>query len=256
MPLSVPVTLGRPMRTLNAGDFVLTETSYAPAETLPRHFHDDAFLTFATKGRFEEAAGRRTFECGTFDVIVRPPGEMHSNRYGDHGAACVLVAVPATRAPFDAPALVPRSEIAARIAREIQTADAFSPLVVEGLLLELLGTAARRAASKLPPIIQAARQFIHAHEAEIPSLQEIARATGAHPSTVTRAFRAQLGCSPGEYVRRVRLETAGNALATSDASIAEIAVAAGFYDQSHFTNAFRRHTGMTPARYRRAVRRG
>jgi AraC-like DNA-binding protein len=51
-------------------------------------------------------------------------------------------------------------------------------------------------------------------------------------------------------MRRLRLEHAKNALATSERAIADIALEAGFYDQSHFTAAFRRQFGMTPAEYR------
>jgi AraC family transcriptional regulator len=43
-------------------------------------------------------------------------------------------------------------------------------------------------------------------------------------------------------------------VATTDDSIARIALDAGFADQSHFTRAFRRHHGVTPARYRELVR--
>ncbi len=251
MSLAVPVTLGSPTHTLIANDFVLTETAYAPATVLPRHFHESAYLTFAMKGTFEEKTGQRTFSCEAFDVIVRPPGEMHSNRYGARGASCVLVSLPAMHARLEEPMMIARSPLAVRIAEDMS-----DPLVVEGLLLELLAVVTRRTAmQEAPRVVRAARDYIHAHACEALSLSDIARAAGVHATTAARAFRAQLGCSPGEYVRRLRVERALAPLAASDAPIAEIALAAGFYDQSHFTNAFRRYAGVTPAQYRRALRR-
>jgi AraC-like DNA-binding protein len=52
----------------------------------------------------------------------------------------------------------------------------------------------------------------------------------------------------------LRLDFAARQLATSSASLAEIASAAGFADQSHFTKAFQRATGMTPGEWRRHFR--
>ena len=70
-----------------------------------------------------------------------------------------------------------------------------------------------------------------------------------HPSGEPHANR-----SPGEYVRRLRVEIACQRLASSDMPLAEIALAAGFSDQSHFTKTFRHYNGMTPGEYRRRLR--
>ena len=66
-----------------------------------------------------------------------------------------------------------------------------------------------------------------------------------------RAFRARFGVSVGTYVRRERIRWASRALRNTDAPIAEIALQAGFADQSHFTRTFVRHMGVSPGRYRR-----
>jgi AraC family transcriptional regulator len=63
-----------------------------------------------------------------------------------------------------------------------------------------------------------------------------------------------LGVSVGDYVRRLRLEWAANELATSELPLADVAIGAGFVDQSHFTRAFKRHTGVTPGRFRALLR--
>ena len=59
-------------------------------------------------------------------------------------------------------------------------------------------------------------------------------------------------CRIGEYVREALLLCRSmSELAGLDKSLSEIALAAGFYDQSHFANAFKRYTGMTPSEFRR-----
>jgi AraC family transcriptional regulator len=59
-------------------------------------------------------------------------------------------------------------------------------------------------------------------------------------------------CTMSEYVRRARVARAQNLLRHASLGITEIALACGFADQSHFTRAFSRVTGMPPGRYRLA----
>jgi len=54
------------------------------------------------------------------------------------------------------------------------------------------------------------------------------------------------------YLRDLRLEAAGKALLTTGHGVARIAAEQGFSDQAHFTRAFKRATGMTPAAFRRS----
>jgi len=251
--MQAPSSFGQPMRTMAAGAFVVTEVNYRGGEVLPRHFHDHAFLSFASRGSFEETLRSRALRCETFDVIARPAGEVHSNRYDAGGTSCVLVDLPDRFAAMPIGAALPRAvglPLAMRVTRELGDADDVSPLIVEGLILELLGCTLRPA-KRGARWLTVARDFIHANASQPMTTRDVASAAGVHPVTLTRAFRATFSCTPGEYLRRVRIENAIDALTNSDASIAEIAAANGFYDQSHLTNALRRATRMTPAGYRK-----
>jgi AraC family transcriptional regulator len=57
-----------------------------------------------------------------------------------------------------------------------------------------------------------------------------------------------------QYIRRLRLEWAAERLRKREESLAQIASAAGFADQSHFTTWFKRQFGTTPAAFRAASR--
>jgi AraC family transcriptional regulator len=85
-------------------------------------------------------------------------------------------------------------------------------------------------------------------------LSGLAQSVGVHPVTLARAFRHAFGCTVGEYVRSLRIERAAHQLAQTELSLAEIALGAGFSDQSHFSNLFRHHTGLSPSKFRRLVR--
>jgi AraC family transcriptional regulator len=87
--------------------------------------------------------------------------------------------------------------------------------------------------------------------AENLSLQEIACAVGVHPAHLARSFRQHFHCTVGDYLRNLRIEQSRHVLATSDTPLSEIALDMGYSDQSHFTTAFKRHTGISPGQYRK-----
>ena len=101
-----------------------------------------------------------------------------------------------------------------------------------------------------PPWLSRARARLREDCAQAPSLAELAHESGVHPVYFARAFRRRYGCAPGDYLRRCRLERALALLRDPHRSLAEVALACGFVDQSHFTHAFRRAFGQTPARFR------
>jgi AraC family transcriptional regulator len=145
--------------------------------------------------------------------------------------------------------------LAHRVSRELERPDAYTPLALEGLALELTAAARRQHDNGLPePRLDAVREMIVQDLSSPPSLSQIAREIGLHPSHLARAFRARYGESIGEYGRRLRLEWSAQRLVRSDEALASIAARAGFADQSHFTREFKRRFGVTPGAYRFAHR--
>ena len=91
--------------------------------------------------------------------------------------------------------------------------------------------------------------------AENLSLAEIAAAVRISADHLARSFRRCHGCTLGEYVRRLRVEFACRQLAATELPLAQVALDAGFTDQSHLTKIFKRHMGVTPAAFRNLHRR-
>ena len=73
--------------------------------------------------------------------------------------------------------------------------------------------------------------------------------TAAHFS---RAFKRSFGLTPHVYVLRRRIELASQLMIESSTPLSEIALKSGFNDQAHLCKQFRKHTGATPAAWRRA----
>jgi AraC family transcriptional regulator len=144
-----------------------------------------------------------------------------------------------------------------RLFGEFGHMDSFSPLALEGLGLELLAVACRsaqRAKGSGPPAwLRRARELLNDCSDQPLKLPEIAAAAGVHPGHLARTFRQHYHCSPGEYARRLRVERACRLLFRGNAPLAEVALEAGFADQSHFSSVFKRYTGFTPAEYRKGM---
>ena len=101
-----------------------------------------------------------------------------------------------------------------------------------------------------PAGVRRALEYIHQDPAATPALAELAAVAGLSRHHFARAFRDATGESPVRYVERIRIDQAIRLLRNGSMSLAEIAAATGYSDQSHFTRRFRARTGVTPGRYR------
>ena len=242
----------------------LTERSQMPCTVIPRHGHAAASICLALAGQGIEVNGgvRKTIRPG--GLILRAPGLVHSNEYGITGYRGFMIEVStnwlATWSQFQRVfeghkhfqgGLLP--SLVLRIYRESRVRDSVAPIVVEGLMLEMLGNASRSLAKppvRLPGWLKHAKDLLQGNFNDSLNLIQIAETVGVHPTHLARTFKKHYRTTVGEYIRRLRLEWATKQLSDTDDSIAGIALAAGFYDQSHFSHLFKQHTGLTPAEFR------
>jgi AraC family transcriptional regulator len=94
-------------------------------------------------------------------------------------------------------------------------------------------------------------EFLMAHLADDIGLDDLAATAGLSAKHFARAFRQSTGMPPHRWLIERRIDRARAMLVEGDLSLAEIALACGFADQSHFTAAFRKAVGATPGMYRR-----
>jgi len=94
--------------------------------------------------------------------------------------------------------------------------------------------------------------YIESNLTEEISLGSLASLAGFSIHHFNDVFKAETGYSPHRYIIERRIHRAKELLLTNDSPIAQIAVDLGFSGQSHFTEHFRKSTGTTPLRFRRA----
>jgi AraC family transcriptional regulator len=155
------------------------------------------------------------------------------------------------------------TSIAGALMREVMNGDAGSRLYAESLA-NLLAVHLLRNYSEHPEAIETqklrvaprsviqAMKYIHENYPGDVSLAAIAGAAHLSPYHLTRVFKKATGLSPHQYLVQVRVNSARSLLAAGagDRSLAEIASAVGFADQSHLTRHFKRTLGITPKQLR------
>lgn len=244
----------------------LTETVYGSNLKLPRHSHEQAYFCLVLKGAYTESYGRQTRACKTATLIFHPSDESHADLFhaesrcfniqmNDVWMERVRTHTVSLHEPIAFQGgLLPR--LAMRLYGEFRKADELSPLVVEGIALEIMGEASRRLANKAHPVppswLIEAHDILREQFSKRLTVLDLAHLVRIHPVHLAREFRRFYHCTIGDYVRQRRIEFACEKLAQSDAPLSEIALAGGFFDQSHFTKTFKQHTGKTPQEYRTA----
>ena len=250
---------GLPDAPVHAGPYAVTLARLPARLRLPPHAHQQATLNLVLDGEYSETLGGGAARAhGPATLIAKPPGTVHSNQVGAMPVECLVIEVPADAAPGLEPicrsALIARS--GGKLRAELARPDDVTPMVVEGLVLELL--AELRSSLRLRPgaghpWLLRARDLLH-DEPGPSSLTDLARKVGLHPIYVARAFRARFGSAVGEYARSLRVERARRLL-HHDLPLSEVAARAGYSDQSHLTRDFKRAFDQSPGAYRRLVRR-
>lgn len=264
-----PITLGARLKTAEVAGFVLTETTHQPNHHLPRHNHELTNIAFVLQGSFTEILDRQSIDCQPQSLLIKPAGEAHANRYGTAGMRCLVIEFQ----PRQLESLHSWSKalnqvsharggslalLGMRIYKEFRLMDAATPLAIEGLMLELVaGLSRRRSISterKPPRWLDRAREILEAEFHDNVNLTRVAEAVNVHPVHLARVFRKQFACTPGEYIRQLRINFACRQLSQSDTPLVEIALASGFAHQAHFNRVFKAQTAMTPAEFRTAFR--
>jgi len=247
---------------IEAGGFRCSLERLQPGRTTRWHEHGDARMCAILGGVIAEDRVRHE-EFAVGELLYRPSGIRHRNSYGTDAPLVLRIELARERLDLPGTALdsplslrsVRGRDLATRAGAELRRPDSLTLLVLEGIGLELLAELARsveRESRRQPRWVEETADRIRDEFARGPSVAELAAAAGVHPAHLAQRFRARYGCSIGEFLRAVRVEFACRELRETTRSLAEIALASGFYDQSHFNVVLKRATGRTPGEYRRS----
>ena len=143
------------------------------------------------------------------------------------------------------------------IYEEIISGSSSGQLYGESLSLALMSYVSERYASSRPPMrsmrsglstpkLRRVQDCVLANLASDISLHDLAELVDLSPRHLCRSFKQATGISPYQYILKERIERSKALLRMGTTSVAEVALSVGFSSQSHFTDAFQKHTGTTP----------
>lgn len=244
---------------------VFSDLHHPIPRKLPMHAHELPFFGLLLRGYYGERYGREHKQFAPMSLMFRPAGIPHQDEIAPGGLRFFHIELrpcwkqrlaecsgTLTRGCEDSRG-GPLFWLSMNLLHETFAAESPDSLCVESLLAELTGLAARLALEQrsYPPAwLARVLDKLHAEHSERLTLDDLSAEAGVHPVHLSRVFRRFQREGLGEYTRRLRIRAACPYLLNLELPLAEIALLTGFTDQSHFTRAFRRVTGLTPNAFR------
>jgi AraC-like DNA-binding protein len=120
------------------------------------------------------------------------------------------------------------------------------------LMRQIDGEIGGRQRGGLPPkLLKLVLERIERSVDDTVALKDLADLAGFSQGYFARAFKVSTGMSPHHWLLTARVRHAQQMLLDTEIPLAEVALVAGFSDQSHFSRVFRKHTGEPPGAWRR-----
>lgn len=239
-----------------------------PGESLP-----SAKLTYVDQGQIHSVADGTDLLLQRGDLVVYAPGQWHM-QYADMSEAPRFVTVTFQVPNADFSALVNRKftlsqDLTALLQKSLREQERMGELsrdiimaCLELLLLLLVQRQTAPAQALKTPyalhseneIIRRAQQYVSTHIRDKLSVPLVARKVDVSPSYLTALFHKHLEISPGEYIRRVKLQESKHLIREGRLNFTEIAAALNYSTVHHFSRQFKEKFGITPTDYAKSIR--
>jgi AraC-like DNA-binding protein len=241
--------------------------------SFPRHTHDQYGIGIVDSGGHASWSGRGHVEAGPGTFISLNPGEVHDGRAIGHRSrswrllyldptlmeeTCADIRDGAGASfTFAKPVFADdqmRRLFDAAFAYTAATGSSIARLGCETAILRLVARLAAHSTvglsrdQRTTACVRRARDRIDAEPAASLTLIELAGEADLSRYQFLRAFAREVGLTPHAYIVQRRIALARRLIRAGHA-LAEVAIVAGFYDQSHLTRCFVRQFGVTPRRY-------
>lgn len=243
-------TLGEPDGVIADEGFAVAVVTYPPAARYEPHTHPSTYVALTLTGHYDVESDGGHDVARSASAVMTPAGVAHANRIAPTGARAMVVTF--AQATSLRGLRVLHGGDSVRILLRLYRAYRLAEVDTMRELLLAFGDSIGPDAT--PPAasssVRAALAILRADYGQRLRLRQVAARVGVDPASLARAFRRAKGTTMGEHLRMLRANRAAELLASSSLSLAEIALVAGFADQSHLCRVFRAAMGFSPLAYR------
>ena len=240
----------------------------------PGESHPMAELTYVDQGSMHSVVDGQDLLLKQGDLVLYGPNQWHM-QYADIGVAPRYVTISFELSGGNLESLLNRKftapqnvvQVLQTMLREQERMDPYSNDIILSqmnlLLLLLLREADAPRAGKLQTanaihseneIIRQAQQYISSHIRQKLAVPLVARQVDVSPSYLTALFHKNLQISPGEYIRRIKLQESKQMIRENNLNFTEIAAELQYSTVHHFSRQFKEKFGITPTEYAKSVR--
>jgi AraC family transcriptional regulator len=230
-----------------------------PEHEVKEHSHSGAHLVLATRGRYLTTATGDQREGPM--LVYNPPEVVHRDRFSEEGGWFFAInfdventndlyeqiRLPDFALRVHNPFVIKKGFELLNVATSLEAVK----LDIEVIIFEILSNidTQKSLSTHPPPWLQQAQEMIADLSHEDLGITEIANTIGVHRVYLARQYQRHLGCTPGDDLRRRRVERATQLIMSSNRTLSDIALSCGYCDQSHLNRAFLHQWGLTPTRF-------
>ncbi len=242
--------------------YVLTETFHAQNQEVPKHTHEHCYLSLLLNGFYEENSIVATEGVSAGTTLIRTHDYEHKNKIGCVGGICFNLEIKNEQFKESIEKLpqkylrlehfnVDTINVYLAFKRGFQH-DILGLIVEESLYTLLENNHGGRLLQKNHWVKKVQDQVKDAPSAKY-GIDQLSNSLGLHPVYFVRKFKERTGINFSEFVIKQRLSAAIQLMHENHKNLTEIALEAGFYDQSHFIKRFREKFQITPSQYQKII---
>ncbi len=246
----------------------ITDTEYTHAE-VDWHYHENPYFTYLLQGKVIETNKNESYLLQPGSLLFHHWQDAHCNKKPPGFTRGFHIEIsPGWLSSFDLQSHVLKGTVElknpglkARMNQlyfETKSRDPHSNTSIEMLLVDIfgmMGTSELRSKCKIPSWLTNLYAMLLESESDY-SLTDLSLECNVHPVHLSRTFHAFTGMTLGAFIRFVRLNRAVLKMHNSTASLTEIGLSCGFYDQSHFISSFRKVYGISPSGFMKRIKGG
>lgn len=248
--------------TQNTDSFnIRVSTRFGAGNGPGKHEHEHPNLVFILSGGCAEKRQHGNYERRAADLAYLHAGEAHET---------IFSSIPTRYLSLDIkPAAFAENNIREerlintihqspdakflilKMYREMLQNDAHSTDSIDMLFYQFACTSKTMHKKKIPAWITIVQEILNDRWNETITLQELSRAAGVNPITISKHFSAYFGCTLGDYLRKQKVARSLSLIKHTGTPLTQIAYLCNFSDQSHFIRNFRNYTSLTPKQYQK-----